>query len=1616
MAENRITLSDFSKGVLSRGVNHLDFPSDGLVGGLNVDISHGLKVREGCSIVSDGSLPVGTIKAMKQARFPTNGDSKIICQVEYAPQWIERADSLYARSDHSTIWDPVRGRLVVFGGLDDNDFPLNDILTFSTSSGWSTIEPIGDAPLPRFGHIAFYDPLLDAMWIVLGSQMTDVWKFDFETETWEEQVCSGTPPEQYRGVFRSTDRSVAIYTDGYYGADHYARLDLATLVWSSVATTYTGQTTDYPYENNMVVRCTYDEDNDRMIVFGGGYESASLYPAILDFSTASWTLGTIFPDEEGLYGYGSVCCSSKVIMSGGNTFLGGSAGDAGTLSVYDVVANEWTTNIPQGAISDRFDHTLTKTDTGALFVYAGRAGGTYAYLSDIYELSANLCNGTVGGANDLYASPDTLPGTTLEFTEIYELGEGAGTVSIKQLNDRVVITEGINERPLVWGGPMSTDATDWNVPKAVLSTQDGENYYDISAEVCDQDTDTVADAGQITANGHIDICCDMPKVSAFYFEMETANTAEGVSAIYSNAETFEDEGTVEQHDLKNTITQWVQDLGLTGHFTDGVNPVTIGPGNTCPDVVVGTRVVFSDNDVAYIQVITDDGEATGEVTLTLEKVTTNVSHVYGTDIVDEKLTVACTYGDLETTSFAELTPTSFAAYNSQFSIRQVLLGADIDYSLDTIQIVLNAINAQLSYLQNAGIVLTGVSIVPRSGSTQNGTTTPTAITFPTGYRRFTLQGVTNVVDVALWIAKPLGGVNALGPATSEKIAFPLTAGVDHLLILDFLDVTRDGIYQNYRNVTAVDTSGSHGGYYVCSGATATLQNATVVSDYTGTGHVIALSKIFGSVESAAPQVIEVAVTSDNAHIVMSGIESIEGIAIQDETAGSSAAYYALSFDGRSTFKIFYADAWVTIAKSDAGTWKYWDGATYIAASTNNKYQALRQAFAVAANQMDADAIAAIEAENLNDADAFIANVTQFIDLACGLLADGNNVLPAVISWSTGVNISSTTAISGFQDGAYTPGDGWTDGTALAGITLAQTGIMAYDGATAFEADYSVLNGVPGFWYRVNMNGTSAGTAITRILYKGPCQPLANIGDGQPNTLNGFIFYDTSKNKLRDYTTDVSDNTISSLSVAEIPMATDDYLYVGYYDQFNAVELTPGDEINEVVSTLSGEYWNGTAWTAFTIVDGTASSSGATLSGKGKVTWDIPTDWKRNIPFEAFLSRAYWVRFAVSVGLTSTATIAECRVYSVPPALKKHKYAEALDNRVILGNRTDAPNQIDISREFEEYGFCGDDSASYNVGGLDQIIGMNQAWNALFLWQAERVVQVSKDGDSFSFQSVEAARHTPVCAQAVAKASTQGKSGLFILSINGVFGMAGLHTDASWNTAQISELSTMLNYWDSQVNPRIDLDYIHGACVEFYAKKNWLCLSVPMILDDATEQTTNNVLLVYDLSIGAWYPMFQFPFGIASMCTAFTSNTNAPGNLGDQILLAGDYEGRVIRLFDPDATTDLGTAIDWSAETGWLHFGDASEEKNLADVWLFGNATGGVTLTTRSRHNYRQALKEPADIVRVFTDLDGVTDQLGTSSKVSAKRDKGNYFKLELSGSGPAEIYGATLGLLSEREK
>src|SRR4051812_32841038 len=103
---------------------------------------------------------------------------------------------------HSTVYDPVRDRMIVVGELLDKGNILKGVvwaLSFADSSTWTKIVPAGTSPPPRTYHSAIYDPVRDRI-IVYGGWWTgpdysDVWALNLAgTPTWEQLAPTGIGP------------------------------------------------------------------------------------------------------------------------------------------------------------------------------------------------------------------------------------------------------------------------------------------------------------------------------------------------------------------------------------------------------------------------------------------------------------------------------------------------------------------------------------------------------------------------------------------------------------------------------------------------------------------------------------------------------------------------------------------------------------------------------------------------------------------------------------------------------------------------------------------------------------------------------------------------------------------------------------------------------------------------------------------------------------------------------------------------------------------------------------------------------------------------------------------------------------------------------------------------------------------------------------------------------------------------------------------------------------------------------------------------------------------------------------------------------------------------------
>ncbi|MEQ1832403.1 MAG: kelch repeat-containing protein, partial [Candidatus Eisenbacteria bacterium] len=97
------------------------------------------------------------------------------------------------RGFHTAIYDPLRDRMLVFGGAGDQIF-LNDLwaLWMSPVPRWEQLTPLGPTPGAREGHTAVYDAVRDRMIVFAGSNgnwRSDLWELSLGgTPAWHELV------------------------------------------------------------------------------------------------------------------------------------------------------------------------------------------------------------------------------------------------------------------------------------------------------------------------------------------------------------------------------------------------------------------------------------------------------------------------------------------------------------------------------------------------------------------------------------------------------------------------------------------------------------------------------------------------------------------------------------------------------------------------------------------------------------------------------------------------------------------------------------------------------------------------------------------------------------------------------------------------------------------------------------------------------------------------------------------------------------------------------------------------------------------------------------------------------------------------------------------------------------------------------------------------------------------------------------------------------------------------------------------------------------------------------------------------------------------------------------
>lgn len=303
---------------------------------------------------------------------------------------------------HSTIYDPLRDRLLVFGGAQDG--VVSDhvwSLSLADPPTWSVIEATGDVAL-RAGHTAIYDPVRDRM-VVFGGAAGDAgaWALDLAgAPAWSEIAVVGERPV-------SREAHVAIYDDdgdrmvmfgGYVNGvlpDTTWSLSLADAPhWTPLATT--GEAPPPSWGQSAV----YDARRGRMLLFGGGpHPSNVVYRNdrwVLNLATNEWTrwpAGSPAPTARTEQSAVIDPVADELVVFGGRDANAVGSGLADAWSVPLDAGAAWTKRSPVVGVNHpaprRGAATVFDPNRGRMHVMGGTSTGPFAQFADRWSFALN---------------------------------------------------------------------------------------------------------------------------------------------------------------------------------------------------------------------------------------------------------------------------------------------------------------------------------------------------------------------------------------------------------------------------------------------------------------------------------------------------------------------------------------------------------------------------------------------------------------------------------------------------------------------------------------------------------------------------------------------------------------------------------------------------------------------------------------------------------------------------------------------------------------------------------------------------------------------------------------------------------------------------------------------------------------------------------------------------------------------------------------------------------------------------------------------------------------------------------------------------------------------------
>lgn len=286
----------------------------------------------------------------------------------------------------------------------------------------------------------------------------------------------------------------------------------------------------------------------------------------------------------------------------------------------------------------------------------------------------------------------------------------------------------------------------------------------------------------------------------------------------------------------------------------------------------------------------------------------------------------------------------------------------------------------------------------------------------------------------------------------------------------------------------------------------------------------------------------------------------------------------------------------------------------------------------------------------------------------------------------------------------------TDGSASAGATLAQTGLIAFPDLLATASLHYFYNRYLYWYYVVFTNaisgaGISSSTKLYHFAVSDAIQALTDIWDGSERSIISCLRKNTS-GIYNDYTLNVYSNNWDSADASTYMelhgLATSEKLLFGFTEQMTALNFYfVQAKVNDTPATnLSLSYYNGSSFTA-KIVDDQTSVSSISFAKNGTTSW--ASAWP-NQEFKVNLAGNNLFYYEVSFNQTLSGDASNnLWLYYVTgiPASKSligHSFSIHAMNRLLLcDNAREKRNAMIISALNSNCIFNGNDSYEVEFG-------------------------------------------------------------------------------------------------------------------------------------------------------------------------------------------------------------------------------------------------------------------------------------------------------------------------------